>query len=433
MANVTVTVLEADGTTETDVVVLGVDRQAAALSKSVTLATEDKAVLDTIAASLAVIDDVGRAAEASSLSVAASTEDKAVLDAIAASLALLDNSIASGNELQVDVVGALPAGTNNIGDIDVLSIVPGTGASNLGKAVSAGFDAAGTGVMALGVRQDTQVDLGADGDYVPFSVDDSGQLRVTGGGTQVAADAASGGAGTGTLAMAVRDDALSALTPVEGDFVFLRTNANGALWVASGDGNSNGQATAANSAPVVEASDSVLVTSIPLDDAAVTAGAQRVQMVGFFADEASTDSVNEGDGGMARMTLDRKQIVTPQPHTSGGLTVFKSLDLDETEEDVKTSAGQVYWIYAVNRTTAPLYLRLYNATAANTTVGSTAHLLGPIEIPANASDHTAMTINFGGMGVPFDTAICAAVTTSFADNDTGAPGANHCIVNIGYA
>lgn len=48
MANVTVTVLEADGVTETDVVLLDVGRQAAAASKSVALATEDKAVLDNL-------------------------------------------------------------------------------------------------------------------------------------------------------------------------------------------------------------------------------------------------------------------------------------------------------------------------------------------------------------------------------------------------
>ena len=51
------------------------------------------------------------------------TTDNAVLDAIAASLALLDNSIASGNELQVDVVAALPAGDNNIGNVDIASSV----------------------------------------------------------------------------------------------------------------------------------------------------------------------------------------------------------------------------------------------------------------------------------------------------------------------
>ena len=35
--------------------------------------------------------------------------------------------------MQVDVVAALPAGSNNIGDVDVLSVVPGYGATNLGK------------------------------------------------------------------------------------------------------------------------------------------------------------------------------------------------------------------------------------------------------------------------------------------------------------
>lgn len=43
------------------------------------------------------------------------------LAAAATSLGLIDNAV-SGNELQVDVVGALPAGTNNIGDVDVLTM-----------------------------------------------------------------------------------------------------------------------------------------------------------------------------------------------------------------------------------------------------------------------------------------------------------------------
>jgi hypothetical protein len=132
------------------------------------------------------------------------------------------------------------------------------------------------------------------------------------------------------------------------------------------------------------------------------------------------------------MTLDRKIIFTQQPHTSGGLTPWNSLDLDETEEDVKTSPGQLYWYHAANRTTSPLYLRFYNATAANVTVGTTATFLGPFEIPANSSDHTVEIANFGGNGVPFDTAISAAVTTGFAANDTGAPATNACIVNVLY-
>jgi hypothetical protein len=57
MANAVVTVLEADGVTQTDVTVLDVGRQAAAASKSVTTATEDKAVLDAIQTAVQLIDN----------------------------------------------------------------------------------------------------------------------------------------------------------------------------------------------------------------------------------------------------------------------------------------------------------------------------------------------------------------------------------------
>ena len=56
-------------------------------------------------------------------------------------------------------------------------------------------------------------------------------IAVTGGGgTEYAVDTALGATPTGALAIAIRDDALSALTPVEGDAIGLRVDANGALW-----------------------------------------------------------------------------------------------------------------------------------------------------------------------------------------------------------
>ena len=114
--------------------------------------------------------------------------DNAVLDAIAASLALLDNSIQSGDELQVDIVGSLPAGSAaigklaansgvDIGDVDVTSVVPGTGATNLGKAEDAAHSSGDTGVMTLAVRNDTPAALGgSDGDYAPLQVNSAGSL-----------------------------------------------------------------------------------------------------------------------------------------------------------------------------------------------------------------------------------------------------------------
>lgn len=176
----------------------------------------------------------------------------------------------------------------------------------------------------------------------------------------------------------------------------------------------------------------IIDDAIVADDAAFTPATTKVMMAGFQADESSTDSVNEGDAGAARMTLDRKIIVTPQPHTAGGLSVFRSLDLDETEEDVKTSAGCLYKLRITNFATSPRYVKLYNAAAASVSVGSTTPI-DTICVPAaTASDCVVITENFGGMGLMFDTALSIAATTALADADTGAPSANDVVVTAYY-
>lgn len=253
----------------------------------------------------------------------------------------------------LNVTAALAAGTNNIGDVDVLSVVPGTGATALGKAI----------------------------------------------------DSVAGATDTVVAIAAVRDDALTTLTPADGDYVPLRTSSTGALHVNVASGGIAGIA----------------------DDAAFTPGTSEVLPVGLQADETAPDSVDEGDIGCPRMTLDRKQIVTPRPHASGGLSIFRSLDLDETEEDIKTSAGQLYGYYFYNAAASARYLKFYNATAANVTVGTTTPVL-TIPVPATTAGHVSFE-----HGIAFGTAISAAVTTGLADNDTGAPSANDFILNAFYA
>jgi len=338
-ANQTITVLEADGVTSTDVEVLGTARQAAANSKSIALSTEDKAVLDSLATKL---------------------------DTAITALQIIDNMV-------------LSAGTANIGDVDVLTVPADP--------------------------------FGANADAASATTSISAKLRAiaTALGT-TALDLGVGTGGSRTLRMAI--DTASQ--------------------------NANGQATKANSTPTVLASDDNAVVALELiddaikaDDAAFTPGTTKVMMAGFQADEASTDSVDEGDAGAARMTLDRKIIVTQQPHTAGGLSVFRSLDMDETEEDVKTSPGCLYKLRITNRTTTVRYVKLYNATAANVTVGTTTPI-DTIPVPANASDYTVLTESFGGLGLTFDTALSIAATTGFADNDTGAPGTNDVIVSAYY-
>jgi len=130
------------------------------------------------------------------------------------------------------------------------------------------------------VSKDRNVNAVADPIWIEASDGASALHKVT--------DVAAGANDAGIAVLVVRDDALSTLTPAEGDYVPLRVSSTGALWVTL--------TTAGN-------------TNIVIDDASFTPGAGYVGAVGFFADETAPDSVDEGDIGIARMTLDRKQLM----------------------------------------------------------------------------------------------------------------------------
>ena len=110
-----------------------------------------------------------------------------------------------------------------------------------------------------------------------------------------------------------------------------------------------------------------------------------------------------------------------------GLDVFRSIDLDETEEAVKTGQGIVYSIHASNSNASARFLKLYDASVADVVVGTTVPKQ-TFRIPGSGSIEVNPERGYG-----YATAITAAATTGVADNDTGAPGANEVIVHIGYA
>ena len=197
-------------------------------------------------------------------------------------------------------IGKLATNTGvDIGDVDVTSIVPGVAATNLGKAEDAGHSSGDVGVMALTVRQDTAAALGGtDADYQPLITDASGRLHiaplVTGsaaigklasntgvdigdvdvtsviagvGATNLgkARDSALGATDTGVMALAVRDDTLTTLTPADGDYVPLRVGSTGKLHVT--DAN----ITACNTGAVVISSGTVTTVSTVTTCSTVTA------------------------------------------------------------------------------------------------------------------------------------------------------------------
>lgn len=300
------------------------------------------------------------------------------------------NGAISGTEVQVDVLTlpAIPAGNNNIGDVDIASIAAGD--NNIGN-----VDVVTLPSIPAGTNNIGDVDV--------LSV--PAPLSTTGGGTEATA-----------LRVTVASDSTGVLSIDDNGGAITVDNAG--TFAVQVDGS------ALTALQVID-------NPVLVDDAAFTPATSSVMMAGFEADEASTDSVDEGDAGAARMTLDRKLIVTPQPHTTGGLSIFRSIDLDETEEEVKASAGSVYAMWVTNTATSTRFIKFYNATAANVTVGTTTPVI-TIGIPGNTSDDISGNFGPGGIGVSFDTAISVAATTGVADNDTGAPGANEVIVNIFY-
>jgi len=91
--------------------------------------------------------------------------------------------------------------------------------------------AADDGNIAMAVRNDAGTALSADGNYAPIQVDATGAVRVTGGGggTQYAEDSAHVTGDIGTQALAVRNDVAGSLVGANGDYASLQLSATGQL------------------------------------------------------------------------------------------------------------------------------------------------------------------------------------------------------------
>lgn len=301
---------------------------------------------------------------------------------------------------------------------------------NIVLAEDAAHSTGDAGVQALAVRNDSDASLaGTTGDYTPLQVDANGYLKVN-----IKAGAAAGGTS------ATDDEAFTigsgAGTPIMG--------------VVSSDSADSGDVavvgmTATRSLKTVVTNSSGTIIDPQTDDAAFTAASGLVSVIAGFA---TSDSVDSGDAGAIGMTIGRAMFTQVKgidagttligdvgisgARTSGGTTIFRSIDLDESEEEIKASAGQVYWIHCMNLSASVVYLKFYNATAANVTVGTTTPVL-TFPIPTQGTTSGAGFTLCIPNGIAFGTAITAACTTGIADNDTGAPAANVCVLNLGYA
>ena len=242
---------------------------------------------------------------------------------------LADLSGADGDytPLQVNATGALYT-TVSTGSIDVTSIVPGTGATNLGKAIQSAQGTTDTGVPALVVRNDTLADLsGADGDYAPLQVNASGALY-----TEVKTSALPSGAAT----EAKQDVIETTLNSIEGDTSSLAGAVSGTEMqvdvVASLPAGTNAIGKlAANSG--VDIGD-VDVTSLP----SLPAGTNNIGDVDIAsALPAGTNSIGTVVLGAGSATIGKLSAIAPVDFLDSGLVDTSTANIASTGTTVVSS------------------------------------------------------------------------------------------------
>lgn len=268
---------------------------------------------------------------------------------------------------------ALPAGTAaigklaansgvDIGDVDVISILPGTGALNLGKIEDEAHASGDVGVMTLAVRRDANTTLVAsDGDYAPLQVTDAGSLKV-------AITEGAGSGGTSIADEAAFTQGSTSVTPIAG------------LYVSSEDALSTGQ-----------------VAAIGIDVA------RNVKTHEQYAPVAE-DNNNGVIAVMHKPFYGSAYSATP-------FAIFGT-DVDLA---VKTSAGNIYSIVATNINAAVRYIQIHNKASAP--AGADVPILS-LPIPAGTStapsERKYGSEIFGANGLYLSTGVSVGISTTEA-------------------
>lgn len=189
-------------------------------------------------------------------------------------------NVTASNELNV-LASAQPG--VDIGDVDILSVIPGTGAANLGKAEDAASAAGDTGVSVMAIQDAALTALGSvDGDYTQLRVNANGALHVTGGGggAEFNEDAAGSGGELGSISLGYRQDADTSPVTADGDFHGLIFDNAGALKVNVKAGG--GESTPTGEVRVHSSStDTAVDASLAINEA--EAGGTTSKLSGFDA------------------------------------------------------------------------------------------------------------------------------------------------------
>lgn len=340
----------------------GVDGSATDVSDSNPLPIDDAGGSITVDGTVE-LGATSLAALESLTTISTVTAVTSITNAVTVAGAAAEDAAASGNPVLVGGRYDSSARTLETGDVGAIAlnasgqvlveIAAGAGSGGTAMADGATFTRNTTSLTPAGAVVESSAPTLTNGDVAALSQTTGGALRVavaSGGITGVVEDAASAGGEEGILILGVRRDTAASSSGTDGDFSTLNLDASGRLHVNVGAlpastntieivgdvaqdaavaGNPllvGGRASTATPTAMSADGDAVyqwltrtgaaVVSGDLVDDAAFTPGTSRVQAIGLQADETSTDSVDEGDIGAPRMSLDRKQYVIAHAETN---------------------------------------------------------------------------------------------------------------------
>lgn len=124
--------------------------------------------------------------------------------------------------------------------------------------------------------------------------------------------------------------------------------------------------------------------------------------------------------------------VNPNPSSSNGLDTQLYVSVTTAPRTIKNSAGRLYDIWFTNAGTSMAWLKLYNASSASVSTGTTAPLM-TFGLPASPTTTGVSGWLGSAFGYTFSTAIAVSVTASSATStDTSTPVTNQILLQFGY-
>lgn len=184
----------------------------------------------------------------------------------------------------------------------------------------------------------------------------------------------------------------------------------------------------------------VSAASLPLPTGASTAAKQPALGT---AGSASADVITvQGVASMTALKVDGSAVTqpvsgtvttNPAAATTGGASVSSLVSAaTNNKTEVKAAAGTVYSISVQSIHSAPLYLKVFDALAANVTAGTTPATY-QFMCPANATAaNGAGIVHEFPLGLAHANGITIMLTTAIALADNTATAANVAIVTIAY-